>query len=125
MSNVPEMPIACTLGGTDYEERLAWIAQLNRDGLQSHRQDATTLELHYAAAGRDRVQQLVRQESECCAFLEFAVQESANQVSVTITVPARAGEIAGELLAPFLTARREEHEQQTGRCSSGGVGCCP
>jgi hypothetical protein len=64
-----ERPIACTLGRNDYRERLAWIAQLNRVGLRSHRRDLMTLELHYAAAVRHRVHQLVRQEAECCAFL--------------------------------------------------------
>ncbi len=124
MRSKDETPIACTLGGNDYHERLAWIAQLNRDGLQSHRRDAMTLELRYAAAVRDRVHQLVRQEAECCAFLEFAVNESGEHVSLTITVPERAGEIAGDLLAPFLATNRAESEQQTGRCSSGGSGCC-
>jgi|RhiMetdeSRZDD1v2_1073273.scaffolds.fasta_scaffold06066_8 hypothetical protein len=124
MSTRDETPIACTLGGNDYRDRLAWIAQLNRDGLQSHRRDAMTLELHYAAAVRDRVHQLVRQEAECCAFLGFAVNESGDQVSVTITVPERAGEIANDLLAPFLATNSAEREQQTGPCSSGGSGCC-
>lgn len=59
------------------------------------------LELHYASAVRDRVHQLVRQEAECCAFLGFTVNESADRVTLTITVPERAGEIAGDLLAPF------------------------
>jgi hypothetical protein len=97
-----ETPIACTLGGNDYHERLAWIAQLNRDGLRSHRRDATTLELRYAGTVRDRVRQLVRQEAECCAFLAFTVNESADQVSVTISVPERATQMADDLLAPFL-----------------------
>src|SRR5262245_52814364 len=97
-----ETPIACTLSGNDYHERLAWIAQLNRDGLQSHRREAMTLELRYAADVRNHVHQMVRQEAECCAFLGFAVSESADHVSVTITVPERASEMAGDLLAPFL-----------------------
>jgi hypothetical protein len=123
MSGKDETPIACTLGGNDFHERLAWIAQLNRDGLQSHRRDAMTLELRYAAAVRDRVHQLVRQEAECCAFLGFAVSESADHVSVTITVPERASEMAGDLLAPFLPSGSAEREQQAGCCSSGGGGC--
>jgi len=124
MSSRDETPIACTLGGNEYHERLAWIAQLNRDGLQSHRRDAMTLELRYAAAVRDRVHQLVSQEAECCAFLGFAIDESADFVSVTITVPERASEIAGDLLAPFLPSGSAEREQQAGGCSSGGGGCC-
>jgi hypothetical protein len=124
MTSRDQAPIACTLGGNDYQERLAWIAQLNRDGLRSHRRDLTTLELHYAAAVRDRVHQLVRQEGECCAFLGFAVDESPDQVSVTITVPERAGGIADDLLAPFLPSGRAEDEQQAGRCSTGGAECC-
>jgi hypothetical protein len=124
MTNRDDAPIACTLGENGYRERLAWIAQLNRDGLQSYRRTAMSLELHYAAAVRDRVHQLVRQEAECCAFLGFAVNESGDQVNVTITVPERAGEIAGDLLAPFLATSGAESEQQTGRDSPGGAGCC-
>lgn len=117
MTNREDTPIACTLSGGDYHERLAWIARLNRDGLRSYRRDAKTLELHYAAAVRDRVHQLVKQESECCAFLEFAVHESTDQVSVMLTVPERAGEIADDILAPFLPPGGAEDEQQTSRCS--------
>lgn len=124
MTSRDEAPIACTLGGNDYRERLAWIAQLNRDGLRSHRRDVRTLELHYAAAVRDRVHQLVRQEAECCAFLGFAVDQSADQVSLTITVPERAGEIADDALAPFLPSGGADNEHQAGRCSSGVAGCC-
>jgi hypothetical protein len=51
---------------------------------------------------RDRVHHLVREEAGCCAFLGFAVDESADQVRVTIAVPERASEIADDLLALFL-----------------------
>jgi hypothetical protein len=102
MTRKDEEPIACTLGGSDYHERLAWIARLNQDGLLGHRRNAASLELHYAGGVRDRVHQLVRQEAECCAFLGFALDESADRVCVTITVPERAGDMADALLAPFL-----------------------
>ena len=124
MKSRDETPIACTLGGNDYQERLEWIAQLNRDGLLSHRRDAMTLELQYAVAVRERVNQLVRQEAECCAFLGFAVHELADRLSVTITVPERACEIASDLLAPFLATSGAESDPYTEGCSSGGAGCC-
>jgi len=38
-------PIACTLGGTDYAERLAWIAKLNHDGLLTHERKDAALEM--------------------------------------------------------------------------------
>jgi hypothetical protein len=109
MTSRDQAAIACTLGGHDYQERLAWIAQLNRDGLRSHRRDVMTLELHYAAAVRDRVHQLVSQEAECCAFLGFAVDESPDEVRVMITVPERAGAIADDFLAPFLPSDHPVH----------------
>jgi hypothetical protein len=124
MTSRDETPIACALGRNDYHERLAWIAQLNRDGLRSHRRDVMTLELHYSTAVRDRVHQLVKQEAECCAFLGFAVDESPDQVSVTITVPERACGIADDPLAPFQPAGSAEDEEQAARCAPGGAGCC-
>jgi hypothetical protein len=45
-----ETPIACTLATDAYRERLAWIARLNEDGLQSCRRRANILELRYKAA---------------------------------------------------------------------------
>jgi hypothetical protein len=102
MTSRDKEPIACTLTGNDYRERLAWIAQLNRDGLRSHRRGATSLELLFDAAVGDRVHQLVKREAECCAFLQFAVDESPDHVRVTVTVPEPAREMADELFAPFL-----------------------
>ena len=113
-----EPPVACTLGGSAYHERLVWIAQLNRDGLRAHRRFALSLELDYATEVRDRVYQMVRQESECCAFLEFVVDESPDHISVTITVPPRASDTAEELLAPFLPQKTIASEPHHGARSS-------
>lgn len=99
-------PIACTLGGAAYGERVAWIAQLNHDGLRGHRRHAASLELDYDARVRDRVYELVRREAECCAFLDFVIEELPNQVRVTITVSERAAGMSDELLAPFVGDER-------------------
>ena len=102
MADARDAPIACTLSGADFEERIAWIAQLNRDGLRTHRREGASLHLHYDAAVRDRVHELIRRESACCAFLAFAVDEADDGIAVTITVPDRARDDADELLAPFV-----------------------
>ena len=115
-------PIACTLGGADYAERLAWIARLNHDGLLGHERHDAALELRYATTVRDRVHALVRKESECCAFLIFALDESGSDVLLTITAPDRARDAADLFFEPFLTS--EAPSSTSGRCSHPGNGCC-
>lgn len=117
-----DAPITCTLGGTDYAERLAWIASLNRDGLLGHQRHEATLELRYAQTVRDRVHELVRKESECCAFLTFVLDESGRDVRLTITAPDRAHDAADTFFEPFLIV--EPRPSASGRCSHPGHGCC-
>lgn len=101
-NNAP--PIACTLGGADYAERLAWIARLNQDGLLGHGRYDAVLELRYDSTVRDRVHEMVRKERECCAFLTFALDESGGDVRLTITVPDRARDAADLFFEPFLAS---------------------
>lgn len=115
-------PIACTLGGTDYAERLAWISSLNRDGLLSHERHEAALELRYAATVRHRVHELVRKESECCGFLAFALDESRGDVRLTITAPDRVRDAADLLFQRFL--RFEAPSSTSGPCSHPANGCC-
>jgi hypothetical protein len=102
MGSTDDRAIACTLTGAAHADRVAWIARLNGDGLRTWQRGLTSLELHYTVGVRDRVRELVREESECCAFLAFAVHESADAVRLTIAVPDRARDMADELLEPFL-----------------------
>lgn len=115
-------PIACTLGGADYVERLAWIASLNHDGLLGHERHDATLELRYDATVRDRVHELVRMESECCAFLTFALEESGRDVRLRITAPDRVRNGADVFFEPFLIS--DLPPSAHGRCSPPDSGCC-
>ena len=115
-------PIACTLGGVDYAERLAWIARLNHDGLLSHERHDAALELRYAPTVRGRVHELVRKESECCAFLTFALDESGSDVRLTITVPDRVRDAADHFFEPFLTSKAPV--STSGCCSPSTNTCC-
>ena len=123
MTNQHDAPIACTLTGGGYTERLAWIARLNRDGLRSCRREAMSLQLHYTADVRERVYELVRNESMCCAFLMFAIDESTDDVCVNITVPERARDVVEEVLAPFLAAGKAESSRPVGDGGVGGERC--
>ena len=98
-------PIACTLTGRAYDEGQAWIAELNRDGLQQHQREGLSLHLIYTIDVVHRLRELILQEAKCCAFLAFSIDESESDVHVTITVPNRARESADEVLSPFLPTR--------------------
>lgn len=114
-------PIACTLGGAEYAERLAWIARLNHDGLLSHERHDAALELRYATTVRDRVHALIRKESDCCAFLAFALDESGNDVRLTITAAGPVRDAADMFFEPFLTT---EAPPSTSGCCAPSANAC-
>jgi hypothetical protein len=94
-------PIACTLGYGDFQERVAWIADLNRDALCSQRRDGLRLELTYAAAALGRVREMVAIEQECCAFLTFDVRVERDAVHLVIEAPESARDALDAVFEPF------------------------
>ena len=126
MNQHDEPPIACTLQGGSYQERLAWIADLARDGLRSHARQDLMLDLRYAQEVAARVQEMVRKEEECCAFLTFVLTEADDEVRLTITAPERAREVADGLFEQFVplpVSSRRSSEPPTGTCCGEGGTC--
>ncbi|WP_247512162.1 hypothetical protein [Bradyrhizobium sp. 157] len=99
---VEAAPIACTLTPGAHQERLSWIAALNRDALRSHARRDLVLELRYAREARDRVLELVRKERACCGFLAFDLDERGGEIRLTITAPEAAREAAAALFEEFV-----------------------
>ncbi|MGH9158981.1 MAG: hypothetical protein ACRD2X_03225 [Vicinamibacteraceae bacterium] len=104
MSHRDDPPIACTLQGDSYQERLAWIADVARDGLRSHSRQDLMLDLRYGPEVAGRVRDMVRKEQDCCAFLDFELTETSDEVRLTITAPERAREVASALFDEFVFA---------------------
>src|SRR5262245_34643532 len=98
------LPIACTLGPDDAKDRLAWIAELNRDALRSYERRERVLELHYARHAIERVREMVRREKDCCAFLTFGLHAEGNGVRLLITAPENAGAAADALFEQFAAS---------------------
>ena len=96
------VPIACTLQSGDFQERVNWIADLNRDALRSHRREGLRLELTYTRAALDRVREMVAREQDCCAFLKFHLQSEAGSVRLVIEAPEHAGDMLDAVFEPFL-----------------------
>lgn len=108
-------PIACTLGVGAYQERLAWIAELNRSALRSSRREGARLVLTYDPGAAARVREMVRRERQCCAFLDFELREDENNTTLVVTAPEAAPDALDAVFDPFLTASH----------SAGGCTCAP
>ncbi len=94
-----ETPIACTLDGASYAKRIGTIRALFARSLKASRREGNSLHLTFDAASRADVEDLVRNEKACCAFLDFELVDDRETLSLTITAPR--GVDAAELLAPF------------------------
>ena len=91
MQKPEPMPIACTLDLQSMGPRLAGIQRLTRDHLRSHRLDRRTLQLTYSTAAANDVARIVELERMCCAFLEFDIQATANEVTLAQFLPRCKG----------------------------------
>ncbi|MGY4299888.1 hypothetical protein ACVWXN_007983 [Bradyrhizobium sp. i1.4.4] len=112
MTIAEDLPIACTLAPADYKDRLGSIRALNKDALRHHRRHDLALELSYAIEARERVEEMVRNEQSCCAFLSFELREAGDQIRLTVTAPERARDAAGALFEQFVT-----NESQPSSCA--------
>lgn len=112
MKNRGESPITCMFQGGSYRQRLAWIAELARDGLRAVKREDLRLELTYAPDVVDRVREMVAKEHACCAFLDFKVTETSDDVRLAITAPERAREVVDSLFEPFVPAHTLSDERQ-------------
>jgi hypothetical protein len=110
--NRDEAPIACTLQSGDYKERLAWIADLAREGLLHVSRNDLRVELQYAPSVADRVREMVRKEQQCCAFLNFELAETDQDVRLTITAPEPARDVADALFDQFVPRSTQSRWRQ-------------
>ena len=96
----PALAVACTLGASDFKERVVGIRDLASRHLLSSRRELLVLHLTYEAEALPQVRDLVAKESDCCAFLNFELRVG-EQVELTITAPQGAALAADELFAHF------------------------
>jgi len=98
------VPIACTLDLQAMRPRLAEIRTLTREHLRSHRVEGRTLRLTYAGAAAQSVARIVDLERACCAFLDFDIKGTADEVELSITAPEQDGTDAQWLFEQFMPA---------------------
>jgi hypothetical protein len=98
-----ELPIACSLTADEMPARLAEMASVGRDALDSADADGTRAVLRFRrhAGTRDRLAAIVAAESECCAFLVTELVDEAQAVVLTIEAPQGAEPVLDQLVEAF------------------------
>ena len=96
-----EVPIACTLGGSDRRTRAAAIRELGERALIGLDASDRRARLRFQGQ-RDRVEALVAAESQCCAFLQFTMAEDGEETEVEIRTPEGGEPLLRALVAAVV-----------------------
>jgi hypothetical protein len=95
-----DLPIACSLGSNELEERLAEVARIGSDALLSASRDGV-LRFRADRPTRERLEAVVAAEAECCAFLTFDLREEAGVLVLAVAGPPGAEPVVAELVDAF------------------------
>ena len=100
-------PIACTLGESDLQWRLAQIAALGADALIAQKEIGGTHTLRFRRDDETRrqLEQIVDAEANCCSFLEFRIDERDGELVLTLDAPAEGRVVADALVSAFSATR--------------------
>ena len=118
MSTHEDSALACTLDAGAMGPRLEWIRRVTAESLVSFQLDGPVLRLTYRPQAARDISRIVELERACCAFLDFSLATSENEVVLTIAAPERACEGARWLFAQFMP------ESGAVGASSATCDCC-
>jgi hypothetical protein len=98
-----DKPIACSLGASALEQRVAAIADIGADSLVSRktRGDQRLLRFRSSDETRQRLEAIVTAEAECCSFLDLSLTEKDGELVLSIAAPEEGQAIADELAEAF------------------------
>jgi hypothetical protein len=99
-------PIACSLGASDLQQRLAEIAKIGADSLTDRAVEdgRHVLRFRADATTRERLDAIVAAEADCCSFLDLSLVEDADELVLTIAAPDDAQPVADDLALAFVGA---------------------
>jgi hypothetical protein len=100
-----DKPVACSLGASALEQRLAAIADIGAESLVSRetRGDQRLLRFRSSSKTRRRLEGIVAAEAECCSFLDLSLTEKDGELVLSIAAPEAGQSIADELAETFAT----------------------
>jgi hypothetical protein len=100
------IPIACSLGPRELQERLGEIAAIGAASLieRSTEGNRHLLRFRPDAEIRRRLQAVVAAEARCCSFLDLSLEEQKNQLVLSLSAPEDGQRVADELAAAFAAS---------------------
>lgn len=98
-----DTPLACSLGAADLERRLAEIAAVGAESLIDRGTEGGRHRLRFRtdARTRQRLENIVAAEAECCAFLDLSLSEEGDDLVLAIAAPGDGTAVASELARAF------------------------
>lgn len=89
MQMAQELPVVCSLGAGDLKQRLAVIGELGAESLIGRRRDGGRHLLRFRSDSRtrERLEDIIRAERECCAFLDLALEHEDNYLVLSVAAP--------------------------------------
>lgn len=102
-----ELPVVCSLGAGDLEQRLAAIGEIGAESLLYRRRDGGRHLLRFRsdARTRERLEGIVRAERECCAFLDLELTEGCCDLTLRVAAPEAGQATADGFAAAFGASR--------------------
>lgn len=100
-----ELPVVCSLGAGDLEQRLVEIGSIGSDALVGHEVQGGKHVLHFRSNPhiRRRLDEIVAAEAECCAFLDLDLSQRGDELLLSIGAP-EAGQPTADALAGAFSA---------------------
>lgn len=96
-----DVPIACTLSEADLPQRLAAARALGADALVGVETSGRHARLRFSGQ-RERVEELIAAETQCCSFLGFELEQSDEAVELAINAPEGAEPVLRSLVAAIV-----------------------
>jgi hypothetical protein len=98
-----DLPIACSLNGSDLAARLAGLAQFGAETLtaRSSDRDGHRLRFRRGPAVEARLRSILAAEEECCPFLNLTLIEADDELELRISSSPDGYAVAAELAAAF------------------------
>lgn len=84
-----ELPIVCSLGVGDLEQRLAAIGEIGAKSLVDRHEDSGVHLLRFRSdpETRGHLEEVIEAESQCCSFLDLSLKEDGDHLILSVAGP--------------------------------------